>query len=111
MRLHHIGVETANLQASLDFYIRLGFTLVDRVRFLDQDIPFLQLGSCTIELLEVESTASEQHLCFEVEDLQAIRGAKIIEGPYTLQNGWKTLFLEGPGGEIIELLQRSCPKI
>lgn len=28
-----------------------------------------------------------------------------IEGPYKLQNGWKTVFYEGPNIEVIEFLQ------
>ena len=48
-------------------------------------------------------------MCFEVDNLYEVMDQfdsnRKIEGPYKLENGWETVFYEGPNQEVIEFLQ------
>lgn len=78
--------------------------------FMDEEIVFLVSGEVRVELVSSGVVNSETaHICYEVNNLhQAMTrmdSDRKTEGPYTLTNGWMTVFYEGPNGEIIELLQ------
>ncbi|MEH7072399.1 VOC family protein [Neobacillus drentensis] len=111
MRFHHFGLEVTNLEDSVSFYKKyLGFQEECRFFFLEDEIVFLTSGDFRIELISTQSEEKHAHLCFEVTNLTEIidrLGAdRIAEGPYTLQNGWETIFYEGPTKkDIIEFLQ------
>ncbi|MCC3358925.1 VOC family protein [Bacillus sp. REN16] len=108
MKLHHYGLEVRNLDESVDFYKnQLGFLEEQRFRFMEEDIVFLTLGDFRLELIAGHTLNA--HICFEVNNLDCtmtmLTGLRKIEGPYHLDNGWKTAFYEGPTKEILEFLQ------
>ncbi|MEH7223735.1 VOC family protein [Bacillus sp. JJ1566] len=108
MKLHHYGLEVSNLEDSADFYKNhLGFQEELRFVFMEEEIVFLNLGGFRLEL--IASRTFNTHICFEVSNLDKIMtkltGLRKVEGPYQLDNGWKTVFYEGPTKEILEFLQ------
>lgn len=112
MKVHHVGIETLDIERSKQFYQQLGFQLSARVSLMGEKIMFLTLGDFTLELNEQKTeTVANPHLCLEVPDIAMLnalliqKGTPNIEGPFLLENGWKTLFFDGPFGETIEFLQ------
>ncbi|MDQ0156961.1 VOC family protein [Robertmurraya andreesenii] len=108
MQIHHIGLEVQNLEDSISFYKNeMGFEIENRFSFIGEEIAFLCLHGFRIELIEGQQEST--HLCFEVSNLNEMMkqfsSVEILEGPYTLQNGWKTVFYKGPNNHIIEFLQ------
>ncbi|MCH1626045.1 VOC family protein [Ferdinandcohnia quinoae] len=114
MRLHHIGIEVRNIDEGISFYTtQLNFRVENHFTFMDEEIVFLTSKDFRIELIATQEKSStvnnHTHTCFEVRNLDEImksfNNVPIVEGPYTLENGWKTVFYKGPHGEIIEFLQ------
>ena len=110
MRFHHYGLEVDNLEESVAFYKKhLGLQEENRIFFMGEEIVFLAAGDLRIELISNQSEDKYAHICFEVNDLKEVinqfDGHRKIEGPYKLENGWETIFYEGPNKEVIEFLQ------
>lgn len=112
MNIHHLGVETDRLVESVEFYEKLGFEVELEMELLGERLIFLKLGTFRVELVLVEESlklTSNKHVAFEVENLDAFlerhSDLNISEGPFQFENGWKTVFIVGPNGENIELLQ------
>ncbi|THE12097.1 glyoxalase/bleomycin resistance/dioxygenase family protein [Bacillus timonensis] len=108
MRIHHYGLEVRNLEDSVTFYKDdLGFTEETRFVFMEEEIVFLTLGEIRLEL--IASHTLNTHICFEVSNLDSIMPSltslRKVEGPYQFDNGWQTVFFEGPSKEILEFLQ------
>ncbi|MFK9094924.1 VOC family protein [Bacillus salipaludis] len=111
MRFHHYALEVKNMEESLAFYKKyLSFQEESRFSYMGEEIVFLVLGDFRLESISgrqaIDQTA---HICFEVSSVREVmnRFAEVrkIEGPYELDNGWNTVFYEGPDREIIEFLQ------
>ncbi|SEM18460.1 Catechol 2,3-dioxygenase [Mesobacillus persicus] len=112
MEIHHYSLEVRNLKASIAFYqTHLGFQIEQTLEFMGEEIVFLTLGECRLELISNQAKAYDGnsrggHLCFVAADLtKVMKDIPILEGPYQLENGWRTLFCEGPDHEVIEFLQ------
>jgi lactoylglutathione lyase len=111
MRFHHYALEVNNLEVSIAFYKNyLGLEEESRMFFMGEEIVFLVSGDFRLELISSpQENGKTTHLCFEVSDLQEVMdqfdGIRKLEGPYKLENGWQTVFFEGPGQEIMEFLQ------
>ena len=78
--------------------------------FMGEEIVFLVLGDFRLELISgQQKTDKATHICFEVSDLHEVMkrfdDIRKIEGPYKLENGWETVFFEGPDRRVIEFLQ------
>lgn len=115
MRLHHMGLEVANLEESIKFFTDLlGLELESRHSFLGEEIVFLASSQFRLELVYHPQNTNSTHLCFETADLHQVINTlgenQIAEGPYKLDNGWETVFYEGPNHEMIEFLQMPAPK-
>lgn len=131
MKLGHITVLTKDINASVEFYTLLGGSkLSEDVLDLGNDetehIIHMSFGDGpTIELIDPSyknvaavPTAVLEHFCFEVDDVDATvadlraRGVNsfIDEEPHNeplfYANGIRVMFLTGPSGESIELLQK-----
>ena len=114
---HHIGIEVSNIENSQHFYNKLlNFQYETTFEFFDEKIVFLTNQQIKLELIEKDGDVKSQgnlHICFSVDNLIKMlkrakrEGIPILEGPYDLHNGWKIVFMEGPDGEIIELLEDS----
>ncbi|ETI69214.1 VOC family protein [Neobacillus vireti] len=111
MRFHHYALEVNNLEKSIAFYQKyLGFLEESRMFFMGEEIVFLILGDFRLELISGHQLSDKTaHICFEVSDLAKVisrfDASLKIEGPYKLENGWETVFYEGPNQEILEFLQ------
>ncbi|MFP7299802.1 VOC family protein [Neobacillus niacini] len=114
MRFHHFAVEVKDLEASTAFYQKyLGLNVEERLQFNKETIAFLVKDDFRIELISGGHEAVSQgvHICLQVDNVQEIigsfteNGISALEGPYKLNNGWETVFFEGPDNEVIEFLQ------
>lgn len=113
MKLHHVGVNVIHLRNSIEFFkSEFGFEIESHFIFMEEEIVFLTLDDFRLEL--VSSNEEKQlniHICFEVNNLIDVmarcKALRKMEGPYELDNGWQTVFYEGPNQEIVEFLQVS----
>ncbi len=116
MRMHHFAIEVKDLEASAAFYQKyIGLQEESSFLFGGEKIVFLKDNDFRLELIsnteQSTSKPSSVHLCFEVDSIYAVikhfneDGIFAIEGPYKLENGWETIFFQGPNDEVIEFLQ------
>lgn len=130
MKLGHITVLTKDIDKSVEFYTLLGGTkLSEDVLDLDNgetehiihmgfgDGPTIELIDPSYKSVEAISTAVLEHFCFEVDDVDAVVADLRAKGidffadvephnePLFRPNGIRVMFLTGPSGESIELLQ------
>ena len=116
--LAHIGVFVKDIERSIDFYKRLGFTL-DKEEQPSIRLAFLSSGNCLIELIEQKEMPSRtaglvDHIAMVVDNIEAaIKNAKAngIEIDSSQVNsvdvlgGIKNVFFEGPDGERLEFFE------
>jgi lactoylglutathione lyase len=121
--LSHIGIMTADMQQSIDFYTGLlNFKLTHRQFCGTSELGFLQVGDCILELiapadksrLDGLTPGQIDHVALKVTDLAAevarlekagiqfFAPAKQIP---LFANGSICIFFPGPSGERIELFQ------
>jgi lactoylglutathione lyase len=115
--LAHIGIFVKDMDVSVDFYKRLGFTL-DAEENVGVRLVFLSAGTCLIELIEIKDTARTagvvDHIAMQVDDIEAavaranaagikIETAKI--GKAAILGGIRNVFFEGPDGEKLEFFE------
>lgn len=128
MKLGHLTVLTKDIKKSVEFYTLLGGKAISE-DVLDlgngetEHIIHMQFdGEATIELIdpsyksvEAIATAPLEHFCFEVENVDETVAMLREKGVDTFAEdephiepifgGIRVMFLEGPSGESIELLQ------
>jgi len=116
--LAHIGIFCKDIEKSMDYYKRLGFTL-DKEESLGIRLAFLSAGSCLIELVEQKDLPARtagvvDHVAMVVDNIDvAIVNAKAngIEIDETTVNsvpilgGVRNVFFEGPDGERLEFFE------
>lgn len=128
MKVGHIAVSTPDLNKSVEFYKLLGGEPVMEDTFHIDDSRFEHIihmkfdGDTTVELIQPShddmiayGTGIIQHLCFEVENVDETVAMLREKGVDTFAEaephiepifgGIRVMFMEGPGGESIELLQ------
>jgi len=116
--LAHIGVFVRDIDKSIDFYKRLGFTL-DKEEQIGIRLAFLSAGTCLIELVEKTDIPKRDagvvdHIAVTVDNLEAaIENAKAqgIEidssqiNELQILGGVKNVFFDGPDGERLEFFE------
>lgn len=132
MKIEHVGVAVASLDAAKAFYEALGLVCGGEDVVAEQKVrvAFFPLGESRVELLE--STDPEgpvgkfvakrgpglHHLCVEVPDvakaLQTLKArgyALIDEAPRTGAGGHRVAFVhpKSTGGVLLELSERAAP--
>jgi lactoylglutathione lyase len=114
MRVHHFGIVVSDLEVSVQFYKSfLGIQSRQLFSFMDERIVFMEGNGLLIELVSSTESArpSSTHLALQVDNMKKWikelqnKGFYPTEGPYRLENGWETVFYEGPDQEIIEFIQ------
>ena len=130
MKLGHLTVLTKDIKKSVEFYTLLGGKqisedILDLGNGETEHIIHMQFdGSATIELInpsykgvEAIATAPLEHFCFEVENvdetvadlrskgIDTFAEAEPHNEPLFTEKGIRVMFLTGPSGESIELLQ------
>lgn len=115
-RLHHLLLEVADLDRSLDFYQNiLGFSIRKREPFRDgRDLVVTDQGLGLVAREAGERFAGErgglEHLCFgargidELAERAKAAGHKILRGPGPGPYG-HTVYLEDPDGNSVELAE------
>ena len=116
--LAHIGVFVKDMEKSIDYYKRLGFTL-DKEEKPSVRLAFLSAGSCLIELIEQTDAPKRpagvvDHIAMAVDNIEAaIENAKAqgidIDASkinsVSILGGIKNVFFEGPDGERLEFFE------
>lgn len=121
--LAHIGIFVRDIDKSMDFYKRLGFTL-DKEEQPSVRLAFLSAGNCLVELIEQKDMPARtaglvDHVAMVVDDIEATienLKAKSIEidasqiGSVPILGGVRNVFFEGPDGERLEFFEYSGVK-
>jgi len=116
--LAHIGIFVKDLEASIDFYQRLGFML-DKIETIHIRLAFLSAGTCLIELVEQKDMATRaagpvDHFAVEVDDIDAAIARAKENGididastvkSIDILGGIKNVFFAGPDGERLEFVE------
>lgn len=110
MHLNHIAI-IASSEASVDFYIKLGFEVVKRIRRTTDELLYLAGNGITLELF-IDSTHPPRvdspeamglrHLAFDVDDFDEIMQKFECEPVRTSWDGTKFTFTKDPDGVPIE---------
>ena len=118
--IQHVGVPTAEVQKTIDFYKGLGFNLATRHDINGRDFAFMQLGNLLIEVIPTTSTpamcnGAVDHFCLDVKNVDTLY-QRIKDAGYTMlsdsvnyidfwDNGAKYFFIQGPNNEKIEFCE------
>jgi lactoylglutathione lyase len=114
MYFHHFAIEVRDLETSVAFYQKyLCLHEEARLQFNKESIVFLSNEDFRLELISggQQNVSQGVHICLEVDSVEDIMkvfredGLFASEGPYKLNNGWQSVFYEGPDNEVIEFLQ------
>lgn len=120
--LQHVGIPAKDLEASLDFYIGLGFDLAYRTenRTTGEPVAFLRYGNLELELCESRKPAGKSgaidHLALDVTNIDAVYDL-LMKGGYAFltdgiqelpfwEKGIRYCIIEGPDKERLEFCQR-----
>ena len=119
--IQHIGIPSANLNATVDFYKKLGFDLI-REEYLEEEkcnVRFLKLKNLVIETYDSNEAAMKSgavdHIALDVNDINAawefakkegfnILNEDIVSLPFW-SKGIKCFNIEGPNKEKVEFCQ------
>jgi catechol 2,3-dioxygenase-like lactoylglutathione lyase family enzyme len=119
--VQHIGIPTNNMQATADFYHRLGFETAFETVLKDDDcrVWFFKLDTLCIEAYEnrqaLMKSGAVDHIAIDTTDIDAAWDFA-VKGGFTMldtginslpfwKNGVKFFKIEGPNKEIIEFCQ------
>ena len=129
IRLDHVGIRVMEFERSIDFYEKLGFSVIRRD---DQEhvVVLKHNSSVEINLLDSGNDDNEQknilmdvdrkypgytHYAIEVHSVEKAKqhlesiGFSITEGPVTFGDGKRSIFIRDPDKNVIEFTQ--LPKI
>ncbi len=118
--LAHIGVNVSDIDRSIAFYEKLGFTVGIREQTQIR-LAMLHAGSCVIELLERSADSMQaygrglvDHIAVEVEDIDGTVATAIAAGipidpakvmTMSAFGGIRNVFFAGPDGESLEFFE------
>ena len=116
--LAHIGIFVKDIDRSIDYYKRLGFTL-DGEEQPSIRLAFLSAGSCLIELVEQKDLPKREagvvdHIAVVVDDIDAAVAKAKANGididaskieAMDILGGVKNVFFDGPDGERLEFFE------
>ena len=117
--IQHIGLPTADVQKTIDFYKDLGFSLATRHDISGRDFAFMQLGTLLIEVIPNDAPAMQNgavdHFCLDVKDIESLYKRLSEAGYHILSDGiqdiafWERgaryFFIQGPNNEKIEFCE------
>lgn len=117
--LQHIGIPSADLQKSMDFYDALGFTKIYETVNGEEHVAFMELGGLVLELYGNRSIKGESgaidHIALNSTDIEASYaackelGLTFFEDLSSLpfwDNGIRYFSVVGPSKEIVEICQK-----
>lgn len=113
--LAHIGVRTADIEKSIEFYQALGFELTNRAD-VGTKLAFLDCGACEVELIQAAQFNKDEgpvaHIALNVQNIEEYAADKKAKGLIPadaeikcmdILGGVKNLFFKGPSNETLEL--------
>lgn len=120
--VQHIGIPTNDMNATVDFYERLGFTIAFETVLKEENcrVCFFKLGNLCIEAYEnrqaLMKTGAIDHIAIDTSDIESAfefakeKGLKLLDTeiqsiPAFWANGVKFFKVEGPNHEVIEVCQ------
>ena len=116
--LQHIGIPTNDMDATVEFYEKIGFEIAHEAKDGDVRVVFLKLGSLMLETYEnnaaVLKDGAVDHIAFDVADIEEAYkfitglGIKILTEITYLpfwDNGIKFFIAQGPNMERLEFAQ------
>ena len=120
--LAHIGVETDNIEKSLDFYVNtLGFAFSSKTVLPNGvELAFVEAGSCVVEFVcrpgaKPAGDGVVSHFAIEVKNIDALVADLKTKGVVfdtdapnlmpDLCGGVKGIFFRGPSGEHLEFFE------
>ena len=129
IRLDHVGIRVMEFERSIDFYEKLGFSVIRRD---DQEhvVVLKHNSGVEINLLDSGNDDNEQknilmdvdrkypgytHYAIEVHSVEKAKqhlesiGLSITEGPVTFGDGKRSIFIRDPDKNVIEFTQ--LPKV
>ena len=128
-RLDHVGIRVMEFERSIDFYEKLGFSVIRRD--VKEHVVVLKHNSCIeINLLDSGNDDNEKknilmdverkypgytHYAIEVHSVEKAKqhlesiGLSITEGPVTFGDGKRSIFIRDPDKNVIEFTQ--LPKV
>lgn len=117
--LQHIGIPCKDINETVEFYCKLGFTKSFVTTNNGQPVCFLQLGSLILETYQDEivgSTGAINHFCLDVENIEEAYKMsselhlkmcdKCIQFLPFWDNGVRFFTITGPNNERIEFCQK-----
>ncbi|HDP80962.1 MAG TPA: VOC family protein [Spirochaetes bacterium] len=121
MKWNHIGIKTADMEKSLNFYCGLlGLRQLEVVDILGKKFYFVGNDDFSIEIEEGNPTDTQAamgsstgiyHMSFTVEDIRGLvrklrdSGVLVIFDPLQPRPDRWTSFIQGPDGEFIQLIE------
>ena len=117
--IQHIGLPTAKVQLTIEFYKGLGFKLATRHDINGRYFAFMQLGTLFLELIPTNAptlqSGAVDHFCLDVKNIDALYKKLSDAGYHIISNGiqdiafWEKgaryFFIEGPNNEKIEFCE------
>ena len=117
--IQHIGLPTAEVQKTIDFYKTLGFQVATRHDISGRDFAFLQLGNLLIEVIPNPEPAmtngAVDHFCLDVKNIDQLFEQLRSAGYHMLhdeiqdiafwEHGARYFFIQGPNNEKIEFCE------
>lgn len=121
--LAHIGIFTADMKKSLEFYCgTLGMEHFYSAELGGTQLRFVRAGNCVLELIQPKDYAGGKgdgviaHIAIEVEGIRSIVAELKTKGvafntedvtvlPNLFPTGSTNIFLAGPNGESLELYE------
>lgn len=117
--LQHIGIPTDDMQATIEFYQSLGFSVMHTNEHNHHKVAFLSLGNVVIETYENDRVAAKcgaiDHIALNVSDIKATHTVVRALGYQELEDGIQTLpffsngvsyfTIKGPNAEKVEFSQ------
>ncbi len=121
--LAHIGIYTADMDKTLDFYCdKLGFEQFYSRDLGTTQLRFVRAGGCILEFIKPEQYDGSKpadgviaHIAIEVEDIRAVVAGLKAKGVAfrtedvavlpLFPSGSTNIFLTGPNGEALELYE------
>jgi len=128
-RLDHVGIRVMEFERSIDFYEKLGFSVIRR-DVKEHVVVLRHNNGVEINLLDSGNDDNEQknilmdvdrkypgytHYAIEVNSAEKAKqhlealGISITEGPVTFGDGKRSIFIRDPDKNVIELTQ--LPKV
>jgi catechol 2,3-dioxygenase-like lactoylglutathione lyase family enzyme len=117
--IQHVGIPTNDIEATKDFYQKLGFEVIYETKDGDVPVAFLKLGTFVVETYQnneaVMKVGSVDHLAIDVKDVEEVyafineiglnNNNDTIHFLPFWENGFKYFKIDGPNKEVIEFGQ------